>query len=53
MGEMRNACKFFYRNNGEERGFLGDLGVDRRIILECTFNNYAVRLRTEFFWFRI
>ena len=37
MGESSGICRVFWRGNLKERDYLGDPGVDERIILRCIF----------------
>jgi hypothetical protein len=47
MGDMRNVYKS-YTENLKRRDGLGDLDVDRRIILKLIFKKQRVRMRNVF-----
>jgi len=47
MGDMRNAYTILVRNE-KERDQVGDVGVDKRIILKCILNKKNERLWNGF-----
>jgi hypothetical protein len=49
MEEMRNSQKILVRKS-EGRHHLGEVSVDRRIILKLTLKEWSVRLCIGFFW---
>jgi hypothetical protein len=52
MGERR-GCTWFWWGNLKERGHLGDLGVNWRIILKWIFRKWDVGIWTGLIWFRM
>jgi hypothetical protein len=47
MGAVRNVCKVLV-GKLEERDYLGDIGIDGRIILKCALKELDMRVWTGF-----
>jgi len=52
MGESTNTTGVWW-GNLKDGGYLGDLGIGRRTILECTLNRQDDRVWTGLIWVRI
>jgi hypothetical protein len=52
MGYMRNAFKVLVGRHEGNRP-MGDLGIDRRILLKWILKKLVITMWNEFIWFRI
>lgn len=53
IGKQRNAYKLFVLKNLKGEDDMGDIDIDRRIILRLILDNYALRVAKGLIWLRI